>query len=166
MSAPACGLGVAAAVGAVVLATLVILPLRNVAPDVSLGLVYLVAVLAVASWFGAWSGVTAAVLGAAGYNWFLIDPTGRFTVADSKDWYALGVFLASALAASALADHARSRIRLGELRRQEATLAAATAADLLGEGPLSVRLRTAARRVGDAVGVEGARIVAGEARAA
>jgi len=154
--------GIAAAVGAIALATLLILPLRNVAPDVSLGLVYLVAVLAVASWFGVWSGVTAAVLGAAAYNWFLIDPTGRFTVADSKDWYALGVFLVSAVIASAVADRARTRIRVGELRRQEAALAAATAGDLLGEGPLALRLRAAARRVGDAVGVEGARIVEGE----
>jgi two-component system sensor histidine kinase KdpD len=154
--------GIAAAFGATALATLIVVALRDVAPAVSLGLVYLVAVLAVASWFGRWSGVTAAVLGAAGYNWFLIDPTGRFTVADSKDWYALGIFLVSALAASALADRARSRIRVGELRRQEAALAAAFAADLLGEGPLSLRLRTAARRVGDAVGAEGARIAAGD----
>jgi len=155
-------LGFAAAAGAIVVATAVILPLRNVAPDISLGLVYLVAVLAVASGFGRWAGIAAAFLGALAYNWFLIDPTGRFTVADSKDWYALGIFVVSAVAASALADRARSRIRVGELRRQEAALAAAAAADLLGEGLIQVRLRTAARRVGEAVGVDGARIVEGE----
>jgi two-component system, OmpR family, sensor histidine kinase KdpD len=158
--------GLAAAVGAVALATVVIVPLRDVAPDISLGLVYLLAVLAVASRFGRWSGIAAAVLGAAAYNWFLIDPTGQFTVADSRDWYALGVFLVSAVAASALADRARSRFRLVELRRQEAALAAAAAVDLLGEGALRTRLRTAARRVADAVGVEHARIVEGDAAAA
>ncbi len=162
---PGVGLGLAAAVGAIALATVIIVPLRDVAPDISLGLVYLVAVLAVASRFGRWSGIAAAFLGALAYNWFLIDPTGRFTVADSKDWYALAVFLVSAIAASAVADRARSRIRLVELRRQEATLAAAAAVDLLGEGALRARLRTAARRVGDAVGVEDARIVEGEAPA-
>jgi len=157
--------GFAAAVGATALATLIVVALRDVAPAVSLGLVYLVGVLAVASWFGRWAGVTAAVLGAAGYNWFLIDPTGRFTVADSKDWYALGIFLVSAVAAAAVADRARSRVRVGELRRQEAALAAAFAADLLGEGPINLRLRTAARRVGDAVGVEGSRIAEGDVAA-
>lgn len=155
-------LGFAAAIGAVVLATAVVVPLRDVAPDISLGLVYLLAVVIVATGFGLRAAVGCAVLGAAAYNWFLIEPTGRFTVADSSDWYALGIFLVSAVAASALADRARSRLRLVELRRQEAALAAAAAQDLLGDGPLHRRLAAAARRVGDGLGVEGARIVTGE----
>ena len=156
--------GSVAAVGAVALATAVVVPLRDLAPGISLGLVYLLAVVVVASRFGLWSGVAAAILGAVAYNWFLIEPTGRFTVANSEDWYALVVFLVSAVAASALADRARSRLRLVELRRQEAALAAAAAQDLLAEGPLHRRLAATARRVADALGVDGARIVAGEGR--
>ena len=156
--------GSVAAVGAVALATAVVVPLRDLAPGISLGLVYLLAVVVVASRFGLWSGVAAAILGAVAYNWFLIEPTGRLTVANSGDWYALIVFLVSAVAASALADRARSRIRLVELRRQEAALAAAAAQDLLADGPLHRRLAATARRVADALGVDGARIVAGEGR--
>ena len=126
--------------------------------------VYLLAVVIVATGgSGLRPAVGCAVLGAAAYNWFLIEPTGRFTVADSSDWYALAIFLVSAVAASALADRARSRLRLVELRRQEAAL---------GRRPphrtFSVtarwhrRLAAAARRVSDGLGVEGARIVTGE----
>lgn len=158
-------LGAAAAAGAVLLATAVVVPLRDVAPDISLGLIYLLAVVGVATGFGLWPAVGSAVLGAAAYNWFLIEPTGRFTVADSADWYALIIFLVTAVAASALADRARSQMRLVELRRQEAALAAAAAQELLGDGPLHRRLAATSRRVADALGVERARIVVGDVAA-
>lgn len=160
------GRAVAVALGAVAVATLVILPLRGVAPDVSLGAVYLLAVLVVAAWAGLVGGVVAAVVGAGAYNWFLIDPTGRFTVADGQDWYALTVFLVVAVCASLVAERVRRRARVAELRREEATLIASSARDLLVEGPLAARLDLVAGRVAAAAGADSARIVPGVVAAA
>ena len=164
MSAPARGLGVAAAVGAVVLAT----ARHPAAAECRAGRLagsrlppggprgrFVVRALG--------PGSQPPLLGAAGLQ-LVPDRPDRPLHRRGQQ----GLVRARGLPRRArVAASARRRPRaladpLGELRRQEATLAAATAADLLGEGPFSVRLRTAARRVGDAVGVEGARIVEGE----
>ncbi|HVP03086.1 MAG TPA: ATP-binding protein [Solirubrobacteraceae bacterium] len=159
---PGPGIVALAVIGSVALATAIVVPLRNVAPAVSLGGVYLLAVLAVSTWGGLWPGLATALLGAAAFNWFLIEPTGRFTVADGRDWYALAVFVVVATVASSVAEHARSRLRVAELRRQEAALTAAAATALLGEGPLRSRLAQTAQRVADAAGADSAEILPGE----
>ena len=47
---------------------------------VSLGVVYLLAVLVVSVIWGAWLGVATAVLSAAAFNFFHLPPVGRFTI--------------------------------------------------------------------------------------
>jgi two-component system sensor histidine kinase KdpD len=162
---PGAGLLALAVVGSIAIATLIIVPLRDVAPAISLGGLYLVAVLGVSAWGGLWPGLATALLGAAAYNWFLIEPTGEFTVARGRDWYALGIFVVVAAVASSLAERARARLRVSELRRQEAALTAAAAGALLGEGPLSARLTQTARRVADAAGAPTCAIVPDEREA-
>ena len=66
------------AVAAVALCTLLIYPLKQVAPVVSLGVVYLLAVLVVSAIWGAWLGVATAVLSAAAFNFFHLPPVGQF----------------------------------------------------------------------------------------
>jgi len=151
-----------AVVGSVALASVIVVPLRDVAPAVSLGGFYLLAVLGVSTWAGLWPGLATALLGAAAFNWFLIEPTGRFTVADGRDWYALAIFVVVAAIASSLAERARSRLRVAELRRQEAALTASAASALLGDGPLRSRLAQTAQRVADAAGADSFEIVPGE----
>jgi two-component system, OmpR family, sensor histidine kinase KdpD len=126
---PAVGLAVAA--GLVALTTLLLYPLRDVAPVVSLGVVYLVAVLIVSSVFGAWLGIATAIASAAAFNWFHIPPTGRFSIREGENWVALVVFLIAAVIASTLAQVARSRAAEAEHRRREADLAAEMARLLL-----------------------------------
>lgn len=151
------------ALAAIAAATLIVLALRDVAPDVSLGAVYLLAVLVVAAWSGLAAGVFAALLGGAAYNWFLIDPTGHFTVEDARDWYALSIFVLVAVCASLVADGVRRQAQLAELRRQEATLIASAAAELLGEGALSSRLARVGSLIAGAAGSDRARLVPGTA---
>lgn len=123
--------GIAVAAGLVALTTLLLYPLADVAPVVSLGVVYLVAVLLVSSLWGAWLGIATALASAAAYNWFHIPPVGRFTIHDGENWVALIVFVIAAVIASTLAQAARSRAAEAEDRRREADLSAEMARLLL-----------------------------------
>ena len=151
--------GVVLAVVAVAAATLVIYPLREVAPDVSAGVVYLLAVLLVAVYWGLAFGLLTSVASAAAFNFFHIAPTGRLVIADSAHLVALVVFLGAAAVASVVADLARTRAAEAERRRGEADLAAGTAGVLLGGATLADALPEAGRLVAAALGVSGAEIV-------
>jgi two-component system sensor histidine kinase KdpD len=111
--------------------TLVVYPRKRVAADISLSVVYLLAVLFIASYGGMWLAIATALLGALALNFFHIPPTGRFTIADGEDWVALVVFLVAAVVASALANAARSRALEADQRRREADLAAEMSRTLL-----------------------------------
>lgn len=117
--------GVVISVTAVALITAAIYPLREHAPAVSTGVLYLLAVLLVSSGWGVVLGVATGVASAAAFNWFHIPPTGRFTVAESQNWVALGVFLVAAIVVSTLADAARARAADAQHRQQEADEAVA-----------------------------------------
>jgi K+-sensing histidine kinase KdpD len=113
-------LGLLAAVAVVGIATVVIYPLKSVAPVVSLGVVFIPAVLLVSVVWGLWQGLLTAVLSAVAFNWFHLPPVGRLTIADDRDVVAFAVFLTVAVASSALAEVARARAREAEHRREEA----------------------------------------------
>jgi two-component system sensor histidine kinase KdpD len=151
--------GVLVAVLAVVATTLVIYPLREIAPEVSPAVVYLLAVLLVAVYWGWRFGLLTSVASAAAFNFFHIPPTGRLVIADSAHWVALAVFLVAAAVASAVADLARTRAAEAERRRGEADLAAGTARVLLGGATLADALPEAGRLVGAALGLRGVEIV-------
>ena len=145
--APPLLLGVAVAAAAVALTTLLIYALDNVAPVVSLGVVYLVAVLLVSSIWGWALGVVTALASALAFNFFHIPPTGRFTIREGENWVALVVFLIAAVLASTLAEQARARARDADQRRQEADLAAEMARLLLRGGRLEEALPLVAHRL-------------------
>jgi two-component system sensor histidine kinase KdpD len=151
--------GLAVATLAIALTTLVIYPLREGAPAVSTGVVYLLAVLLVSALWGLWLGLGTAVAGALAWNFFHIPPTGHFRIADAEHLVALGVFLATAVVASTLADLARARAVEAERRRQEADLAAELARVLLGEGSVEEALPVASARLATALGLPYAAIV-------
>lgn len=150
--------GVVAAIVAVAVTTGLIYPLREIVPAVSTGVVYLLAVLLVATWFGLWVGLGTAVASALALNWFHIPPTGRFTINDPQNWVALLVFLVTAAIASTLAELARARAREAESRRAEADLAAELARLLLGGSDVRAALPLAAARLEAAFDLEGAAI--------
>jgi two-component system sensor histidine kinase KdpD len=145
------GLGVLVAGAAVAATTLAIYPLGAVAPKVSLGVVYLLAVLLISTYWGLGLGLLTAVASAATFNWFHIEPTGRFHVADSENWVALGVFLAAAVIASTVAGEARARAREAQRRREEADLAAAMARTLLGGASVADALPRASAQLAEAL---------------
>ena len=150
-TAPPVALGVAAAAAGIALTTLLVYPLREVAPVVALGVLYLVVVLLVSSLWGASLGVATALASALAFNFFHIPPTGRFTIAASENWVALGVFLVVAIVASLARQAARSRAGEADERRREADLAAEMARLLLRGGDLRAALATAAQRLASAL---------------
>lgn len=139
--------------GSVALVTVVIFGLRELVPVVSTGVVYMLAVLFVSSFWGLWLGLFTAFLSAAAFNFFHIPPTGGFTVSDGQNWVALAVFLVAAAVISGLAGAARARAEEAERRRSEADLAAEMARTLLGGAELEESLRTAGRRIASAFGL-------------
>ena len=137
----------------VALVTAVIFGLRELVPVVSTGVVYMLAVLFVSSFWGLWLGLFTAFLSAAAFNFFHIPPTGGFTISDGQNWVALAVFLVAATVISGLAEAARARAEEAERRRSEADLAAEMARTLLGGAELEESLRTAGRRIASAFGL-------------
>jgi hypothetical protein len=65
-------------VGAVALTTLVVYPLKLIAADISLSVVYLLGVLFIASYWGAWLGIATAFAGALAFNYFPHPTDGPF----------------------------------------------------------------------------------------
>jgi two-component system sensor histidine kinase KdpD len=155
---PPLWLGIAAAVGTVALTTLAVYPLKGVAADISLSVVYLLAVLLVATLWGLWLGVATAVAGALAFNFFHIPPTGRFTIEDGENWVALAVFLVAAVVTSALADAARSRALEADQRRRESDLSAEMSRTLLRGDDLRKALPVAAQRLATSLGLPSAAI--------
>ncbi|HEX4109533.1 MAG TPA: ATP-binding protein [Solirubrobacteraceae bacterium] len=157
--------GLVAAVALVAACTGVIYPLAHAAPVVSLGVVYLLAVLIVSSSWGLRLGALTALLSAAAFNYFHLSPVGRFTLRDSRNWVALITFVVAAVLISSLAELARERAREAEQRRAEADLAAELARLLLGGGRLEDSLPAAAHRIATGLGLGSAPLQLGEVQA-
>ena len=133
--------------------TLVLFPLRDVAPVVSLGVLYLLAVVLVASVWGLRLGLATALASALAFNFFHIPHTGRFTVNEGENWVALAVFLVAAAVSSSLAERARTRAEEAEEHRREADLALELARLLLRGDDLRRSLPAASGRLAEALGV-------------
>lgn len=143
--------------------TALIYPLREAVPVVSTGVLYLLAVLLVSSYWGRWLGLATAVASVLAFNYFHIPPTGRLTVSEGENWLALAVYLVAAVVASALADSARSRALEAERRRGEAELLTEMARLLLGGRGTADSLSLVARRLSVALGLPSASIELGSA---
>jgi two-component system sensor histidine kinase KdpD len=150
---PSRPVGVLVALVSLGAATALIYPLKQVTPVLSLGVLYVPAVMVVSMFWGLGFGVGASVLSAAAFNFFHLPPGGRFALADEREWVALLVFVVVAVASGLVAELARARGREAELRRQEADLAAEMAQLLLGTADLQPALPVAAQRLAAAVGV-------------
>jgi two-component system, OmpR family, sensor histidine kinase KdpD len=160
---PPLAIGVVASIASVAVTTALIYPLKSAAPAVSLGVVYLVAVLLVSALWGMWLGVLTAILSGAAFNFFHLPPTGEFTIASNGNWVALVAFVLVAVVTSSVADIARARAQEAERGRREADLAAALARALLAADDTAAALPQASARVADALGVSEAQLVLGTA---
>src|SRR5262245_57491612 len=146
--------GVVASVLAVALVTLVIEGLRRYVPVLSLGSLYVFAVLPIAVVWGLGFAVAVAVGSMLAFNWFFLEPVHTFTITDSKNWLALVVFVVVAVVVSELAARSRRRAR-------EASLLAEIAGSLLEHGTVGGELDRISADAARALQVGSTRIVLG-----
>jgi two-component system sensor histidine kinase KdpD len=118
-------------------------------------------VLLASVYWGLWLGLATSLVSAAAFNFFHIPPVGRFTVGDPRNWVALAAFVTVAAVVSTIADIARGRAVEAEARRREADLAAALARELLAGSETEIALRTAARRIAEALEIPSAALELG-----
>ncbi|UTI64099.1 DUF4118 domain-containing protein [Paraconexibacter antarcticus] len=159
---PPARFGLAVAVLGVAGCTLAVAALRGLTPAASLSVLYILPVLLVATSWGLVLALATAIGSALAFNLFFLPPTGRLTVADDRNVAALGTFMVVAFVTSRVADLARARAAEAEARRQEADLAAELARGLLAGGDPGDLLRTASRRVAEALAVPAVTLERGE----
>ncbi|MDT5363958.1 MAG: hypothetical protein QOC69_5720 [Mycobacterium sp.] len=152
-TAPPVGLGLVVAVVLMVAETLLLYPLKQIAPANSLGVVYLLGVVVVAIGWGFWLAVATSVVSALAFGWFHMAPDWGFTPSQGGDGVALAAFLVVALLASTLADVARSRAAEADQRRKEADLAAELSRLMLYTRDLGSALDQAAKRLAQVLGL-------------
>src|SRR4051812_7183539 len=85
----------------------------------TVALSFVLAVLAVATWWGLAEAVVASVLGMLFFNYFFLPPVGALTIADPQNWVALAAFLLTAIVASQLSTSARKRALEATRRQRE-----------------------------------------------
>lgn len=146
----------------VAVCTALVYPLKHLTTVSSLGVVYLLGVVVVSTFWGLVMGVVMSVLSAAAFNFFHLPPVDRFTIADSRNWVALGAFLVVALATSTVSELARSRAAEALRRRVEADLTAETAQLLLERTGVEDALALIGRRVAGAFELPWAVVALGE----
>jgi two-component system, OmpR family, sensor histidine kinase KdpD len=148
-------LGVVASVVAVAFVTGVIGLLEDFVPILSLGALYVFAVLPIAILWGLAFAVGVSVASMLVFNFFFLSPVHSLTLSDSRNWLALAVYVVTSAVVSELA--ARSR-----RRATESGLLAEVARSLLERGSVSGELDQIAAGAARALGAGAARIELGE----
>jgi two-component system, OmpR family, sensor histidine kinase KdpD len=105
---------VAASAGALALVTGAIELLKGHVPVLSLAVLYLLAIIPVAVAWGTLYAVGTAIASMLAFNFFFLLPLYTLTIDDSRNWFALLVFLVTAVVVSELATRSRRRAEEAE----------------------------------------------------
>jgi two-component system, OmpR family, sensor histidine kinase KdpD len=151
-------------VAAVAAVSLAVAALDSVAPVLSLGALYLLAVLPVAALYGTAWGLGVSVASMVVFNWFFLPPTHTLRLASSENWVALAVYLFTAVVVSELATRLRRQAAESEQRRAEAAFAAEISRLLLERPSVEAELREIASRAAALLGAARGRIELGSHR--
>jgi two-component system, OmpR family, sensor histidine kinase KdpD len=151
-------LATTAAVGAV---TGVVDLLHGFVPVLSLGALYVFAVLPVAILFGrAWA-VAASIASMLAFNYFFLPPRLTFTLSGRENWLALSIYVVTGLIVADLAARARVRARQAEQRERETGLLAEASVVFLSGAELSDELERVAEGAARVLEVDRVRIELG-----
>jgi two-component system sensor histidine kinase KdpD len=147
-------LGALASLAAVAVVSGAIELLKDHVPVLSLGVLYIFAVLPIAIVWGRLYAIAVSVLSMIAFNVLFLPPLYTITLADSRNWFALAVFVVTAVVVSELAARSRRQAR-------ESALLARIATSLLEHGSVSDELERIGAEAADALQVETARIELG-----
>jgi two-component system, OmpR family, sensor histidine kinase KdpD len=147
-----------AAVSAV---TGVVFLLHGFVPVLSLGALYVLAVLPVAVLFGRTWAIVASIGSMLVFNYFFLPPRLTFTLSGNENWLALSIYVVTGLIVADLAARARLRAREAERREQETALLAEASAVLLSGAELADELDRVAEGAARVLGVNRTRIELG-----
>ena len=153
-------------VAAVAAVSAAIVVIDDFVPVLSLGVLYILAVLAVAVLRGSRYAVLAAVSSMLVFNFFFLPPYHTFHLSDGSNWFALAVYVVTAIAVGTLAAGVRKRAALAEQRERETALLADVGAELLGGADIDEATERVSERAAEVLGVPAARIELGAAAAA
>src|SRR5919198_4827592 len=117
-------IGALASAGAVALVTAAIALAKPYVPVLSLGVLYVFAVLPIAVLWGLALAIPVSIASMLAFNWFYLPPRHTFALQDSENWFALAVYLVTAIVVSELAARSRRRAREAEQRAREASVLA------------------------------------------
>jgi two-component system sensor histidine kinase KdpD len=147
-------------------ATGAIAVLKPIAPATGLGVLYLLAVLAIAIRRGQIAALVTAVLSVLVLNFLFIPPVHQFAIRHSQDVVELIVLMIAAIVVGRLAAAGRQRAAEAEsraweaaAREREATLLADVASAILVGQSISVQLDGIGNRVARTIGASRARVV-------
>jgi len=149
-------LGGSTAVVEVALVTGAIGLLKSHVPVLSLAVLYLLAVLSAAIFSGLAYALAVSVGSMLAFNFFFLPPVYTLTMDDSRNWFALLVFVITSVVVSELAARSRRQAR-------ESALLARIATSLLEHGSVGDELDRIAAEAAEVLGVEQARIELGTA---
>jgi two-component system, OmpR family, sensor histidine kinase KdpD len=153
--------GLGAGALAVAAVSLAIALFDDFVPVLSLGVLYLFAVLLIAIFWGPALAVPVAIASMLAFNFFFLPPHYTFSLADRKNWFALVVYVVTAIVVGTLASRYRERRAEAEQREREAALLADMAADLLRGAGLDEGIGRIEERTADVLGVTSVRIALG-----
>jgi signal transduction histidine kinase len=147
---PPLALGILVALLCVVAETLLAYFLQQITPVRSLGILYLLGIVMVASVWGLWLGMATALVSTIALDYFLIPPVGSLTFDKAESWTVLAVFLAVTLLAGSISKLARS-LAVEVDARAEADLSAELARILLYAPDLKTAQPAAAKHLARAL---------------
>ena len=107
------------ALAAVTATTIVLLPFREYLNSTEVALMLLLVVLFSATLFGSRAGLTSAIAGIIGFNFFFLPPYYTLTIADPQNWVTFGAFVITAVIAGQLSGYARRRAEESEARQSK-----------------------------------------------
>jgi len=110
-------------VGALAIVALVTAVYRKIYPaeanHTTIALTFILAILAISSVWDRAVSVVMSIAATLAFNYFFLPPTGKFTIADPRNWVALLTFLVVAVIASHLATRARQKAADASARQRE-----------------------------------------------
>ena len=146
--------GYAAALVAVMVVSVVIGAIEGRAHVANISMLYLMAVLGSATLVGRGPAIVASLASFLAFNWFFVEPIHTLSVGDPKEWFALVLFLVTAVITSQLAADQRERAREAAERARDATLMFEIAR-VLGEPDLETALAAVTEHLRQGLGVAG-----------